>query len=131
VLVLGIAYKRDIDDMRESPALDVIALLHHKGANVRYADPHVPTLAARAWHGAFDMQTEPLTATALADADCVAILTEHRSVDYGMVLTSSRLIVDTRNAIAGRHDHVFKIGAPAPVMPQREPEPSASHTVMA
>jgi len=116
VLVLGVAYKREIDDMRESPALDVMALLHQKGATVRYADPYVPAIAARAWHGGFDMQTEALTADALADADCVAILTEHRAVDYDMVLKSSRLIVDTRNAIAGKHPHVFKIGAPAPVM---------------
>jgi UDP-N-acetyl-D-glucosamine dehydrogenase len=116
VLVLGIAYKRDIDDMRESPSLDVMALLHQKGAKVRYADPYVPTLAARAWHGGFDMQTESLTPAAIADADCVAILTEHRTVDYDMVLSSARLIVDTRNAIAGRHAHVFKLGAPAPAM---------------
>ena len=61
ILVLGLAYKRDIDDMRESPSLDVMALLHQRGAKVRYADPYVPTLAARAWHGGFDMQTEPLT----------------------------------------------------------------------
>jgi UDP-N-acetyl-D-glucosamine dehydrogenase len=115
VLVLGIAYKRDIDDMRESPSLDVMALLHQKGARVKYADPYVPTLAARAWPGGFDMQTEPLTTAALAEADCVAILTEHRSVDYDMVLRSARLIVDTRNAIAGRHPHVIKLGAPAPV----------------
>jgi UDP-N-acetyl-D-glucosamine dehydrogenase len=114
ILVLGVAYKRDIDDMRESPALDVMALLHQKGATVKYADPYVPTLAARAWQGGFDMQTEPLTAAALAAADCVAILTEHRSVDYDMVRRSARLIVDTRNAIAGRHPHVIKLGAPAP-----------------
>jgi len=123
VLVLGIAYKRDIDDMRESPSLDVMALLHQKGARVRYADPYVPTLAARAWHGGFDMQTEPLTAAAIADADCVAILTEHRSVDYDMVLHSAKLIVDTRNAIAGKHAHVFKLGAPAPEMILEAPEP--------
>ena len=123
VLVIGIAYKRDIDDMRESPSLDVMALLHQKGARVRYADPYVPTLAARAWHGGFDMQTEPLTAAAIADADCVAILTEHRSVDYDMVLHSAKLIVDTRNAIAGKHAHVFKLGAPAPVMIIEAPEP--------
>ena len=116
VLILGLAYKRDIDDMRESPSLDVMALLHQKGAKVRYADPYVPTLAARAWHGGFDMQTEPLTAAAIADADCVAILTEHRTVDYDMVLRSARLVVDTRNAIAGKHPHVFKLGAPAPAM---------------
>jgi len=121
VLILGIAYKRDIDDMRESPALDVMALLHQKGATVRYADPYVPTLAARAWHGGFDMQTEPLTEAALAEADCVAILTEHRTVDYDMVLNSARLIVDTRNAIAGKHEHVFKIGAPAPAMAKQQP----------
>jgi UDP-N-acetyl-D-glucosamine dehydrogenase len=116
VLILGLAYKRDIDDVRESPSLDVMALLHQKGATVRYADPYVPTLAARAWHGGFDMETEALTAGVLAAADCVAILTEHRAVDYDMVLRSSRLIVDTRNAIAGKHPHVFKIGAPAPEM---------------
>jgi len=129
VLILGIAYKRDIDDMRESPALDVMALLHQKGATVRYADPYVPTLAARAWHGGFDMQTEPLTEAALAEADCVAILTEHRTVDYDMVLNSARLIVDTRNAIAGKHEHVFKIGAPAPAM--AKPQPSTHEKVVA
>jgi UDP-N-acetyl-D-glucosamine dehydrogenase len=122
VLILGIAYKRDIDDMRESPSLDVMALLHQKGAKVRYADPYVPRLAARAWHGGFDMQTEPLTAAAIAEADCVAILTEHRTVDYDMVLNSAKLIVDTRNAIAGKHAHVFKLGAPAPVMIIETPE---------
>jgi UDP-N-acetyl-D-glucosamine dehydrogenase len=126
VLILGIAYKRDIDDLRESPSLDVMALLHHKGAKVRYADPYVPTLQARAWHGGFAMQTEPLNAAAIGDADCVAILTEHRTVDYDMVRNSAKLIVDTRNAIPGRHAHVFKLGAPAPIMalepPVAEPE---------
>jgi UDP-N-acetyl-D-glucosamine dehydrogenase len=107
--------------MRESPSLDVMALLHQKGAKVRYADPYVPTLAARAWHGGFDMQTESLTPATIADADCVAILTEHRTVDYDMVLSSARLIVDTRNAIAGKHAHVFKLGAPAPEMTIRTP----------
>jgi UDP-N-acetyl-D-glucosamine dehydrogenase len=117
VLVLGIAYKRDIDDMRESPSLDVMALLRQKGATVRYADPYVPALAARAWHGGVDMRTEAVTPATIADADCVAILTEHRAVDYDMVLKSARLIVDTRNAIAGSHPHVLKLGAPAPPLP--------------
>ncbi len=123
ILILGIAYKRDIDDMRESPSLDVMALLHQKGAKVRYADPHVPTLGARAWHGGFDMAAEPVTADSIADADCVAILTEHRTVDYDMVLKSARLIVDTSNAIPGKHPHVFKLGAPAPVMTLDTPNP--------
>jgi UDP-N-acetyl-D-glucosamine dehydrogenase len=121
ILILGIAYKRDIDDMRESPSLDVMALLDQKGAKVRYADPYVPSLPGRAWHGGFDMEAEPISAAAIADADCVAILTEHRSVDYDMVLKSARLIVDTRNAIAGKHAHVLKLGAPAPVMPPGSP----------
>jgi UDP-N-acetyl-D-glucosamine dehydrogenase len=130
VLVLGIAYKRDIDDIRESPSLDVMALLHQKGAKVRYADPYVPALSALAWHGGFDMQTEPLTAAAIADADCVAILTEHRTVDYDMVLRSAKLIVDTRNAIPGRHPHVFKLGAPAPILAV-EPPAAAPERVVA
>jgi len=116
VLVLGIAYKRDIDDMRESPSLDVMGLLQEKGARVRYADPYVPALAARAWPGGVDLTTEPLTPEAIAAADCVAILTDHRSVDYDMVLQSARLIVDTRNAITGVHPHVIKLGAPAPAL---------------
>ena len=114
VLVLGVAYKRDIDDMRESPSLDVMALLHEKGARVRYADPYVPALPARAWHGGFDMTTDPVTPESIGAADCVAILTEHRSVDYEMVRQSAKLIVDTRNAISGVHPHVIKLGAPAP-----------------
>jgi UDP-N-acetyl-D-glucosamine dehydrogenase len=114
VLVLGLAYKRDIDDIRESPSLDIMLLLHGKGARVRYADPYVPRLAARAWQGEADLASEPITAATLADADCVAILTDHRVVDYEMVLRSARLIVDTRNTIGGRHPHVFALGAPSP-----------------
>jgi UDP-N-acetyl-D-glucosamine dehydrogenase len=114
VLVLGIAYKREIDDIRESPSLDVMTLLHQKGARVAYADPYVPELRARQWHGGVTLKTEPLTPDAIAAADCVAILTDHRIVDYDMVRDSARLIVDTRNAIAGKHPHVLKLGAPAP-----------------
>ena len=112
ILILGLAYKKNIDDIRESPSLDVMTLLHQKGARLKYADPHVPALTAKAWHGGFDMKSEALTADALADADCVVVLTEHSSVDYGMVARSSALIVDTRNAIAGSHAHVVKLGAP-------------------
>jgi UDP-N-acetyl-D-glucosamine dehydrogenase len=113
VLVLGLAYKRDIDDIRESPSLDVMTVLRDKGATVRYADPYVPVLPARAWGGP-ELRTEPVTPEALAAADCVAILTAHQAIDYDMVRESARLVVDTRNAIAGRHAHVFKLGAPSP-----------------
>ena len=119
VLVLGIAYKRDIDDVRESPSLDVMTLLRQKGARVQYADPYVPTLAARSWHGGVELRTESITPSSLAEADCVAILTDHQVVDYDMVLRSSRLIVDTRNAIAGRHPHVLKLGSPSAVLEPR------------
>ena len=122
VLILGVAYKRDIDDIRESPSLDVMTLLHKKGAKVRYADPFVPALDARAWHGGIALKSDPLTAGAIASADCVAILTEHKTVDYAMVLASAKLIVDARNAIAGEHPHVFKLGAPSPALTERQPE---------
>ncbi len=123
VLVLGIAYKRDIDDIRESPSLDVMTLLHQKGARVRYADPFVPSLSARAWHGGVALTSDPLTAQAIGDADCVAILTDHKAVDYRMVAQSAKLVVDTRNAIAGRHPHVFKLGAPTQAL---VPTPAAA-----
>ena len=118
VLILGLAYKRVIDDIRESPSLDVMTLLHKKGAIVRYADPYVPALTARGWPGGFELRSEPLTAETMAGADCVAILTEHKKVDYSMVVKSAKLIVDTRNAIAGGHPHVFKLGAPSPALVQ-------------
>jgi len=118
VLVLGLTYKRDIDDIRESPSLDVMALLQAKGARVRYADPYVPALSARQWRGEVDLTSEMLTAPALAAADCVAILTDHRAIDYRIVVESARLVVDTRNAIAGSHPHVFKLGAPSPATPR-------------
>jgi len=114
VLVLGLAYKRDTADIRESPALDVLLLLHQRGVRVRYADPHVPALASRAWPGQFDLVATPIMEATLAEADCVAILTDHRAVDYDAVLRSAQLIVDTRNAIAGRHPHLFTLGAPGP-----------------
>jgi UDP-N-acetyl-D-glucosamine dehydrogenase len=113
VLVLGVAYKRDIDDIRESPALDVMTLLHRKGATVLYADPYVPTVSAHSWSGGFELHGETITPESLAQADCVAILAEHQVVDYDMVLRSARLVVDTRNAIAGQHPSVLKLGAPS------------------
>ena len=96
VLVLGVAYKKDIDDVRESPALDVIRLLQQRGAVVRYHDPHVRKLRDEA----IDLTSTPLTAETLAAADCVVIVTDHSDVDYALVARSARLVVDTRNALA-------------------------------
>jgi UDP-N-acetyl-D-glucosamine dehydrogenase len=114
VLVAGIAYKRDIDDIRESPALDVMGLLHEAGVRLSYFDPFVPTLSARAWPGRYELTSQPLTGSALAEVDCVAILTDHRSIDYDALVAAAPLIIDTRNTIKGSHPHVFRLGAPKP-----------------
>ena len=97
VLILGVAYKRDIDDVRESPALDVMRLLHAQGATVTYHDPFIPHLRDEG-DGAKD--SVDLTADALASADVVVIVTDHKSVDYQMVVDNANLVVDTRNATA-------------------------------
>jgi UDP-N-acetyl-D-glucosamine dehydrogenase len=113
VLVAGIAYKRDIDDIRESPALDVMGLLHQAGVRLSYSDPFVPSLPASRWAGGYDLKGRPLERGALDDVDCVAILTDHRSVDYDSLVNEARLIVDTRNALAKhRHAHLFRLGSP-------------------
>jgi UDP-N-acetyl-D-glucosamine dehydrogenase len=95
VLVLGVAYKRDIDDIRESPALDIIRLLKGQGARVTYSDPHVP----RFREDGTEFRSVELTPEAVAAADCVMIVTDHSSVDYRMIKRTARLVVDTRNAL--------------------------------
>jgi UDP-N-acetyl-D-glucosamine dehydrogenase len=97
ILVLGVAYKPDIDDARESPALEIIAALARAGARVSYCDPHVPSIATDGVRYA----GEPLTPDRLEDADCVLLLTNHRAFDYGFIARHARLIVDTRNAFKG------------------------------
>ncbi|HET9003986.1 MAG TPA: nucleotide sugar dehydrogenase [Gemmatimonadaceae bacterium] len=96
ILVLGVAYKRDIDDMRESPALDVIRLLEERGAKVDYHDPHVPSYREDG-HSRTGVE---LTDEALSSADAVVIVTDHRAVDYKRVVAKSKVVVDTRNALA-------------------------------
>lgn len=95
ILVVGVAYKRDIDDIRESPALDVIELLQQKGANVRYHDPYVPSLTL-AGHS---FASVPLTN--LSEYDAVVVLTDHSSIDYKQLVADSVLVLDTRNATRG------------------------------
>ncbi|HKJ01030.1 MAG TPA: nucleotide sugar dehydrogenase, partial [Longimicrobiales bacterium] len=94
VLLLGIAYKKDIDDVRESPALDVLRLLQADGADVAYHDPFVPKVN----HDDHDVASVPLTAEALSEADAVVILTDHSDFDYAWVLEQSKVLVDARNA---------------------------------
>ena len=120
ILVAGVAYKRDIDDMRESPALDVMGLLHAKGAVVSYADPFVAEVHGREWPGGFDIKGVDLTRGSISQYDCVVIATEHKAFDYAALVAEADLIVDTRNAIKEPHPHVFRLGAPKPAA-QDEP----------
>ncbi len=97
VLVLGAAYKKDVDDMRESPSIRVISLLKERGAEVDYHDPYVPKLEKG--HGnPHEMTSVPLSPESLASYDAVMILTDHSNVDYAKLVEASRLVVDTRNA---------------------------------
>ena len=97
VLVLGVAYKRDIDDMRESPALDVIRLLEEQKADVVYHDPHVASFR----EDGHERHTVDLTDAELSSADAVVIVTDHTAVDYQRVVNLAKVVVDTRNATAG------------------------------
>src|SRR5436309_3047365 len=102
VLVVGVAYKKDVDDIRESPALDVIRLLRRHGAIVDYHDPHVPKLK----DDDLELKSVPLTADTLKTTECVIIVTDHSDVDYGLVARHARLVVDTRNALAATRGRV-------------------------
>jgi UDP-N-acetyl-D-glucosamine dehydrogenase len=97
VLVLGVAYKKDIEDWRESPAIKVMELLLKEGANIDYHDPFVPKFVEHGtqWHSI------PLSKERLERADCVLILTNHSNVDYQMVVENSKVVIDTRNATKG------------------------------
>lgn len=96
VLVIGVAYKRDIDDIRESPALDIIRLLETQGATVRYHDPFVPRLI----EDGHELSSVPLTAAEIQAADCVMVVTDHTSLDYDLIRAHARAVVDTRNVLA-------------------------------
>jgi UDP-N-acetyl-D-glucosamine dehydrogenase len=95
VLVLGAAYKKDIDDLRESPALDVMVNLLARQAAVSYHDPYVPRVRL----DGYTLQSVPLTAEALAEADCVVVITDHSSFDWEWIAAQTHLVVDTRNAL--------------------------------
>jgi UDP-N-acetyl-D-glucosamine dehydrogenase len=107
VLVLGIAYKKNVDDMRESPAVELMELLAERGAQVEYSDPHVPVFP-KLRRGHFDLRSTPLTGEALARCDLVLLATNHDAFDYGLVLKNSKLIVDTRGVFLDPAPNVVK-----------------------
>jgi UDP-N-acetyl-D-glucosamine dehydrogenase len=98
VLVLGLAYKRDIDDLRESPSLTLIELLRKRDAQVSYNDPFIPTVG-RGRH--YDLNMQSVSLDELGSYDCVLIATDHSDYDYERIVRESKLVVDTRNATAG------------------------------
>lgn len=107
VLILGAAYKKDIDDMRESPTLKLIELLHERGAEVSYHDPYVPKLP-RTRKYAYDLESVELSTETITKYDVVLISTDHSSVDYTMIAEKAHLVVDTRNAIKQKYSTVYK-----------------------
>jgi UDP-N-acetyl-D-glucosamine dehydrogenase len=100
VLVVGLAYKPNVDDVRETPAAEIIKLLFEHGADVSYHDPHVPLFAGMRKYMEYHMHSVPLTKQAIAEADCVLIVTNHDGIDWALIGANARLVVDSRNAMA-------------------------------
>jgi UDP-N-acetyl-D-glucosamine dehydrogenase len=99
VLVLGIAYKKNVDDMRESPSVELMELLREKGADVQYSDPFFATFPRMRRH-AFELNNTFLSADVLAGFDAVILATDHDAFDYELIASHSRLMVDTRGRFA-------------------------------
>lgn len=102
IVVLGVAYKKDIDDPRESPAIPIIRDLLRKGGQVSYNDPHIPEVRA----GGTILKSIPLSPALVRRADCVVILTDHSAYDYRMIARNAKLVVDTRNALKRKAPHI-------------------------
>jgi UDP-N-acetyl-D-glucosamine dehydrogenase len=111
VLVAGVAYKRDVDDIRESPALDLLHLLRERGADLAYSDPFVPRLLASMWPNGIDLTHVDLASAGAGEFDCIVVVTDHSSFDYAHVQRAGKVVVDTRNAIRNPGPHVVRLGA--------------------
>ncbi|PAV49216.1 UDP-N-acetyl-D-glucosamine dehydrogenase [Pseudomonas sp. HAR-UPW-AIA-41] len=107
VLVLGIAYKKNVDDMRESPSVEIMELIEAKGGVVAYSDPHVPVFPKMREHH-FELSSEPLTAESLAGFDAVVLATDHDRFDYELILQHAPLIIDSRGKYRAPAAHVIK-----------------------
>jgi UDP-N-acetyl-D-glucosamine dehydrogenase len=109
ILVLGIAYKKDVDDIRESPALKIMDLLKQEGAEISYNDPHIPRCAGMRHYPHFDLVSRPLDGNLLQESDLVLLVTDHSSYDYAWLASQASLIVDTRNAFRGiTGQHIYQ-----------------------
>jgi UDP-N-acetyl-D-glucosamine dehydrogenase len=112
VLVAGVSYKRDVDDIRESPSLDLLSLLKERGAELSYTDPFVPKLSGRLWQGGIDLEHVDLANARPGAFDCAVIVTDHSSFDYDIMQRVATVVVDTRNAIKTPGPNVVRLGAP-------------------
>jgi UDP-N-acetyl-D-glucosamine dehydrogenase len=101
ILLLGMAYKKDVDDPRESPGFELMDLLLEKGAEVEYNDPHIPSLPSMRKYPHLKRESRPLSSEYLASRDCVLIVTDHSAYDWAWIVGQARLVVDTRNATRG------------------------------
>ena len=121
VLLLGVAYKPDVGDVRESPALDILSLLRRRGAEVAYHDPFVPHLELEGG----DLESQPLDGARLEASDAVVVVTDHRQVDYDLVLEKASLIIDTRNGLRGRSGGgtLYPLAGPSRSGSAPDPEP--------
>jgi UDP-N-acetyl-D-glucosamine dehydrogenase len=109
ILILGVAYKKDVDDVRESPALEIMELLQARGAVLCYSDPYIPQLHKMRSHDFSNMTSVPLTEETLRNQDLVLITTDHSNIDYQWLVENSPVIVDTRNATKGVKSHIQKV----------------------
>jgi UDP-N-acetyl-D-glucosamine dehydrogenase len=108
VLVLGVAYKKDIDDQRESPSLKIISLLKEKGARVAYNDPYVPRSSGHREYPGLELRSVSLTTRRLKASDAVVIATDHSAYDFDWIARTAPLVVDTRNAVRKKRNNVIK-----------------------
>jgi UDP-N-acetyl-D-glucosamine dehydrogenase len=111
ICLLGMAYKKDVDDPRESPSFELMELLLERGVNLTYNDPHIPSLPSMRHYDVPDMDSTPLTPEFLAAQDCVLIATDHSAYDYDFIVKHSRMVLDTRNAtknVTANRERIFK-----------------------
>ncbi|GJQ23293.1 UDP-N-acetyl-D-glucosamine dehydrogenase [Candidatus Brocadia sapporoensis] len=104
--ILGVAYKKDVDDLRESPALEIMNILRSKGAKITYTDPYIPEIH----YQKLSIKSRPLSKEVLSKVDCSVIVTDHSNLDYNFIVSNSKLIVDTRNALKGiNKKHIVRL----------------------
>ncbi len=108
ILLLGMAYKKDVDDPRESPSFKLMELLQEKGAEVHYNDPYIPVLPQMRKYS-FTLKSADLTAETISSMDCILLATDHSAYDYQFILDHAKLIVDTRNAFNGLRGKAEKV----------------------